>query len=367
MTDETIIEEEVQEDSSVLGMSDEDLLNMPIPEVPEIVAEETNEDVEDDNQEDTSTEEETADTTDQSDTEENTEETSETETTEQLEANSESTNEETAELDYKREYEKLTAPFRANGKDIQVANVNDAITLMQQGANYNKKMAGLKPNLKLMKMLENNDLLDESKLSFLIDLNQKNPEAVKKFIKDSGIDPLEIDTEETTEYTPNTYTVNDKELELDSVLDDIRDTQSFNSTVDIISNKWDASSKKVLIEEPSLIKVINDHVSMGIYDQITHVIENERMLGRLQGLSDIEAYKQVGDAIQAVGGFNKPKADNVLSEKPVNKAQDDPTLKSRKKAASPTKSAPSRKAQSNFNPLSISDEEFEKIANSNYM
>ena len=59
------------------------------------------------------------------------------------------------ELDYKAEYEKLLKPFKANGRDIQVGSVDDAIALMQMGANYNKKMAALKPNMKLLKMLEN--------------------------------------------------------------------------------------------------------------------------------------------------------------------------------------------------------------------
>jgi len=362
--------EETSQDSDVLGMSDEDILNMSPPETqqsaPEVEAVVEEKEVIEDTQEDSSepaiTEEpeeekieaksddgEVADKSNEEDTD-----TKDTETSK--------------ELDYKAEYEKLIAPFRANGKDIQVHNVSDAITLMQQGANYNKKMSGLKPNLKLMKMLENNELLDENKLSFLIDLNKKNPEAVQKFIKDSGIDPLDIDTEKETEYTPSTYTVDDTEVELDAVLDEIRDTQSFNETIDVISNKWDASSKKVLLKEPKIISVINNHIANGIYGQISGVVENERMLGRLQGLSDLEAYKKVGDAIQSVGGFAGQAPIQQEGQVPVTpKAQDDPKLKDRKRAASSTKSAPSKKVDPNFNPLSMSDEEFEKATSSQYM
>ena len=56
-------------------------------------------------------------------------------------------------VDYKTEYERLLAPFKANGRDISVKGVDDAITLMQMGANYNKKMAALKPNLKLLNFI----------------------------------------------------------------------------------------------------------------------------------------------------------------------------------------------------------------------
>jgi len=283
------------------------------------------------------------------------------------------------QVNYEVEYNKLLAPFRANGKELKVGSVDDAIALMKMGANYNKKMAGLKPNLKLMKMLENNNLLNEAKLSFLIDLDQKNPDAVAKFLKDSEIDPMEIDTDATSKYKPKTYTVHDKEMELDSVLDDIQDTSSFNTTIDIISNKWDSASKKIILEDPEIIRAINDHVANGIYDQIDQVIQSERMLGRLSGLSDLDAYKQIGDAIQAAEGFteqpdnsdNAGNTGNTTNEtqklKIVSKPKKEtPELKNRKRAAGSTKSSSVKKTP-DFNPLSVSDEEFEKIAASQFM
>lgn len=272
---------------------------------------------------------------------------------------------EKTKIDYKGEYEKLLAPFKANGREMQVDTVDDARTLMQMGANYNKKMAALKPNLKIVKMLEKHNLLDEEKLSFLIDLSKQDPNAINKLIKDSGVDPLDLDTEQASNYRPNSYTVNDKEVELDSILDEIRDTESFNTTASIIGTKWDERSKQVLVDNPMLIKVINDHVESGIYDKISAVVERERMLGRLNGLSDIEAYKHVGDAINAQGGFQSTsKTTNV---KATNKVED-PSLKNRKKAASSTKSTKaSTKVDDNFNPLAMSDEEFERIASSKFI
>ncbi|RLB96031.1 MAG: hypothetical protein DRH90_24985 [Deltaproteobacteria bacterium] len=257
----------------------------------------------------------------------------------------------------------LFTPFKANGKDMQVASIDDARTLMQMGANYNKKMAGLKPNLKLMKMLGNNDLLDEAKLSYLIDLSNKNPEAVQKLIKDSGIDPLEIDTEKTTEYKPGTYTVHDKEVELDQVLLDIEGTPTFQETIDIISNKWDDSSKKELLEKPSLIANINDQVANGIYEQIYSIVEQERTVGRLTELSDLEAYKHVGDVLEAQGVFNQPQAQQLAPIPAQAQAKEDPKLKAKKLAASGTKATPNKgKANGAINPLELSDEDFMRDA-----
>ena len=274
-----------------------------------------------------------------------------------------------AAINFEDEYNRLLAPFKANGRQMQVNSVDDALTLMQMGANYNKKMAGLKPSLKIVKMLENNKLLDEEKLAYLIDLDKKDPAAMAKFIKESGVDLHEFDEEANIEYKPNAYTVNDKEVELDSVLPDIKDTPQFQDTIDIISNKWDDSSKEVLLETPTLIRAINDQVASGIYEQITGVIESERMLGRLTEVSDLEAYKIVGDAIQSQGGFaTQQVAPQEQAEmQPTIPKAEDPKLKSRKKAASATKSAPNNSKQPEFNPLALSDEEFDKIVGSQFI
>lgn len=271
-----------------------------------------------------------------------------------------------ASIDYKSEYERLMAPFKANGRDIQVKSVEDAVSLMQMGANYNKKMAALKPNLKLLKMLENSGLLSEEKLSYLIDLDKKNPAAISKLVKDSGLDPLDIDTEKAGGYKPNTYTVDDRELALDSVLEEILDTPSYNRTLDVVTNKWDAPSKRVVAENPQLLKVINSHIDMGIYDLISKEVESERLFGRLSGISDLEAYRQVGDAIQARGGFahlgrqeqKTPNAPVVVAPKP--KKAEDPKVREQRRAASTTKPAAPAVTPAEFNPLSMSDEEFSK-------
>ena len=277
------------------------------------------------------------------------------------------------EIDYKVQYEALLSPFKANGKDIKVDTVEDARSLMQMGANYNKKMAALKPNLKVVKMLDNHGLLDEGKLSYLIDLSKKDPEAIKKLVKDSGLDPLDIDTDNIV-YKPNTYNVSDNEVALDGILDDIRDTSTFNTTIDIIGNKWDETSKDIIAKDPNIIKVINEHVGSGIFKKVSEVVERERILGRLNGLSDIEAYKQVGDAINANGGFGDPvqatptQPVSTSKSNSVNKANNpvDPKLKDKRKAAGSTKSKPS-KSKAQFDVLNMSDEEFEKMSASKFV
>ena len=261
-------------------------------------------------------------------------------------------------IDYQAEYEKLFSPLKAAKREIRIKSVDDARNLMQMGVDYRLKMEALKPRLRIMRALEKNNLLDEAKVNFLIDLEKNNPEAVKKFLKDKQIDPMDLDLESQTDYKPKSYTPSEKEQAVDDILDDIRTTESFDRTIDELGNKWDAPSKQILMEQPQLIKMINEQVGLGIYDQIMNVVASERMMGRLQGLNDLLAYKAVGDALQASGAFNHLKNES----KPKHNSSHDQTLKARKKAASPTKKAPPKTAAKEFNPLSLSDEEFEKMS-----
>lgn len=270
-------------------------------------------------------------------------------------------------IDYKAQYETLLAPFKANGREMTVSSVEDARALMQMGANYNKKMAALKPNLKLLKMLENSDFLSEEKISFLIDLGKKDPAAISKLVKDSGLDPMDLGAEKASEYRPTVHTVADREIDLDTVLDEIQETPTYTRTLDIVSTKWDGASKQTIANSPQLLKVINDHVSTGVYDLISAEIEKERVFGRLNGLTDIDAYRQVGDAIQARGGFNHlfkqntgkttPTAPVVVPPKPK---VDDKALNDKRRAAGSTKPAAPASTPKDFNPLAMSDEEFSK-------
>jgi hypothetical protein len=276
-------------------------------------------------------------------------------------------------IDYEAAYKQLTAPFKANGREIQVNSVEDAVALMQMGANYNKKMAALKPNLKLMKLLENNGLLNEEKLSFLIDLEKKNPDAISKLIKDSGVDPLDLDADKAGDYKPTPKTVDDRELELDAVLDEIQDTESYSRTLDIVSNQWDGASKNVIANSPQVLKIINNHVQSGIFDVIVKEVEREKMFGRLSGLSDIEAYRQVGDAIQARGGFDHlaPQGQRTQPQpvvvQPKPKIGDEGKRREKKLAASTSQPAAPSKTLADFNPLAMSDEEFSKTVNSRFL
>jgi len=287
----------------------------------------------------------------------------------QGETASEDTETHSKEINYKEEYEKFMAPFKAAKRQIKPDSPEDMRRLAQMGADYSRKMEAMKPYQRVIKTLEKNGLLDIEKVNFLIDLEKKNPEAIKKFLRDNDIDPMRMDLESDTEYKPTDHMIGDKELELDAVLDEIRDTPPFTRTVKTITEDWDSASKQVLMGNPSIIKDINEHIGNGMFDQVIAQMEHERTFGRLKGLSDLEAYKTVGDAIHAAGGFNQPNQSGTSTSGNTNQdfSQDsgsrfskEDELRNRKKAASPTKGNAST-GKPKLNLAAMTDEQIEKL------
>jgi len=270
-------------------------------------------------------------------------------------------------------FDKVTAPFKANGKEMQIKDAGDVVRLMQMGANYNKKMSALKPSLRLVKMLERNKLMDEDRLSFLIDLDKKDPTAIAKLIKDSDLDPMDLDLEEGQKYeSSNKYSVDEREMALDETIEDLRDSPTFDKTLDVVSNKWDDKSRNIVANTPELMRVIDDHMKTGVYDVISTEVEKERTLGRLNGMTEIEAYRQIGDRLNEEGAFahlfkSKEQDPAPKPEKPTKTADDAEARKAKRRAASPAKAAPSSEKKQDFNPLALSDEEYMKQTDNRFL
>lgn len=281
-----------------------------------------------------------------------------------------------SDVDYKAAYEQIMAPFKAAGKMVQLQSPEEVIQLMQMGAHYTKKMQALQPNLKLLRMLQNNDLLDEGKLSYLIDISRKDPAAIQKLVRESGIDPMDIDTSVEPAYKPGNHRVSDEEITFQQTLEEVTSDPVGKELVFQIHKTWDKASKEAIFTDPNIMKVLADQKSNGIYDTISAEIERRKTLGRLGNEPFLQAYEMVGKELQAQGRLTPrpaqnpqpapaPQAGQVDQRRVVETRPAAPKTVSnsdRARAASPTRSAPKKAAAPDFNPLSLSDEEFEKNA-----
>lgn len=390
-------------DKDFLAMTDEDFSKLDINDLTfdETTEEENHNDVDDqdtDEEESEEVQESTESDKDESSEEESTEE--EEESSEETESDESKTVEEsteekkpkdkqaktettvtdkkevktevTADIDYKAAYEKLTAPFKANGSELKIDNVDEAITLMQKGANYNSKMQALKPNLKIMKALDKAGLLNEDKINHLIDLARHDKNAITKLLADSKINPLDIDTEDAKDYVPGNHGVTDLEMRFNDVLAEIATTPTYDRTIKVISSEFDPKSKALLSESPDKIAVINNHMSTGLYDVVKREVTKQRLLGKISdSLSELEAYEQVGSMLYESGALteyfgekesqkpNQQQKTGTTNKPPVKKDSAQEEIKNRKKAVAPTSAKKSAQA-ADFNPLGMSDDEFLK-------
>ena len=242
--------------------------------------------------------------------------------------------------DYRAFYDAVTKPFNANGKETRVTSPDDIVRLMQQGAGFHKKMESMKPLTRIGKLLEDNELLDETQLSYLIDLHHKKPEAIAALIKESGIDLLDFDVNVGNGYVPQAPQVNESVYHVQSVLDDLQaNSPTYVRTINILGTQWDAASREMISQHPELIRIIDSQVQDGTYDKINQAIEYERMFGRLQGVSDLQAYKQVGELM-----FSQPQpiaqADTAIQPQPNGQPTGKPVVTAQARAAKQAAAAP---------------------------
>lgn len=240
----------------------------------------------------------------------------------------------TGSIDLQNFFNEVTAPFRANGKEVQVNSAEDVRRLMQMGANYTKKMQEIAPYRKALIALENNNLLDTERINFLVDLNNKKPEAIKQLLKEAelsayDLDDSSYDDEDAPQYVPGDHTPSDQELALREVMEDVRALPGGETTIIDITKTWDDESKNVLWENPGLLSTIHTQRQNGIYDTITREMERRQVLGQLPAhLSFLSAYQAVGEELDAAGAFNhlvqgqpaKPKPTAVTKGKVRNNA-----------------------------------------------
>ena len=272
--------------------------------------------------------------------------------------------------DYKAFHDQVMAPFQANGKTIQLRSVDEAIQLMQQGANYTRKMQAIAPHRKVLMMLENNGLLDESKLSRLIDLEKKNPDAIRALVKEAGIDPLDIDVHEESTYTPGNHAVPDEAVAFQTTLDEVSSTPDGQETVRQITASWDPESKAELWKDPSILGTIHQQRISGVYDRVVAEIERQRTIGAIPAnVSLLNAYRVIGERMTQAGAFQDLVAAQQAAQRPavqhpvatrVASVKPAVTNSGKVSAAAPTRTATPRRAEAFINPLAMSDDEFMK-------
>ncbi|OYT55978.1 MAG: hypothetical protein B6U76_04685 [Desulfurococcales archaeon ex4484_217_2] len=260
-----------------------------------------------------------------------------------------------AEIDYKKFYEEATADYKANGKIMPgIKEPKDLITALQMASNYAQKTAALKPGLKRVKMLK--DISDEQ-LNEMLDFNARNPDVIKKAMKDAGLDPLDIDIDDEIEYTPTDHSIPDSQIEFEEIVGKIEDTPEFQVTSKVVTEDWDEASRDAMYDDPKLIVGLNDEIRMGRFEEVSALMDQARTLGKDNGLNDLELYQSIVTQLVSEGWKPKPMYQNAHREQSES---NNPELNAQRQQAG---IQPRKKANTNkrYDPVTMSDEEFMEL------
>ena len=215
-------------------------------------------------------------------------------------------------------YTKVTASFKADGKDLQVRSPEDAVRLMQMGVNYSRRMQEMKPLRAQNEMLKAVGLDDPSKLNHMIEVMQGKPDAIQKLLKDKKIDPIDIDTTKEVAYKPANHAIDPKTLAFREAIETTLTQEGGADLIKDINSSWDDQSKEALRDQPAIFQNLLDQKKSGVYVRIKKELDYQRTMGFLTDVPFVQAYHQVGDAMQKAGVFGpnltpKPKQTQVQS------------------------------------------------------
>ena len=271
-------------------------------------------------------------------------------------------------IDYEAEYNKIMQPFQASGHEVHLRNTDEVISLMQKGVDYTKKQQALKPRLREMRALENAGMLGDN-LNFAIDLYNGDPKALKHLIETKNIDLSTIDTGPSvdengnpvqSQYAPTNHIPSEEAYNVKTVLDEVLNSTEGEQIRGIISS-FDPDTALKFYQNPSYLKSLQLQIQHGFYKDVADEIEHRKLVGdkSIEGKNWYDTYMTVANDIWK----ENQKSNYIAQQQELQNLQQQQAQayyqQQRKSAARPTRG--SSPVQQQFDPLSMSDEEFSKL------
>lgn len=290
----------------------------------------------------------------------------ESDTKDTVEQNTE--NQETTQIDYKAFYETVTQDFKASGKTMPgVKEPEKFIKALQMATDYALKTAALKPVLKRVKMLE--EVSDED-LAEMLDFKKRNPEVIKKALKEANIDPLELDMDKVN-YVPQVQMISDSEYDFRETVDELSKDAKFNDTRQLILSGLDAKSKELALTDTRVLKALHQEVVSGRIEQIQAKALELRTFGSVDSsIPDLELYAAIARQMDQNSSTITQSNPSAVSAQVVSNTQTkqvtkepNPELED-KRARAGIQTKPQSKVVKKYDPTKLSDDEFLKLLES---
>ena len=272
-----------------------------------------------------------------------------------------------------------TYKFKANGKDYEFSSeeiVDQFPRIFGQAMDYTKKMQAIKPWRKTIDAIEGAELTHED-VSLMIDVLKGNKGAITEVLKRTGIDTLDLDSEEKSVYVAKDYGRDDSALAIKDIVDDISRDVEYATTHNILSKEWDDRSWNTIAQNPEMIRLLHTDVKSGMYKTLQPLAEKLKVYdgGRK---SDLDYYKEAAqqhfnqvaeqEAYREQQAARQAERNNKLAAQEAEKARlaevkaqtqkrtATKEASAKRKAAAPTKAAASRDV---IDYLDDSDEAFD--------
>lgn len=277
-------------------------------------------------------------------------------------------NQETTQIDYKAFYETVTQDFKASGKTMPgVKEPEKFIKALQMATDYALKTAALKPALKRVKMLE--EVSDED-LAEMLDFKKRNPEVIKKALKEANIDPLELDMDKVN-YVPQVQMISDSEYDFRETVDELSKDVKFNDTRQLILSGLDAKSKELALTDTKVLKALHQEVVSGRIEQIQAKALELRTFGTVDSsIPDLELYAAIARQMDQNSSTITQSNPSAVSAQVISNTQTkqvtkepNPELED-KRARAGIQTKPQSKVVKKYDPTKLSDDEFLKLLES---
>ena len=181
--------------------------------------------------------------------------------------------------------------FKANGREFKFTQeemLEQFPKIFGQAMDYTKKTQAMKPWRKTIDAIEQAKLGHDD-INLMIDVMKGNKEAIAEVLKRTGVDSLEIDTE-NSKYTPNDYGRDDKALAIKDIVEEISADKEYDITHRILSKEWDEKSFREMTNDPELIRLLHVDVKTGMFDKVQPIADKIKVLDR-GSKPDLEYYR----------------------------------------------------------------------------
>lgn len=181
--------------------------------------------------------------------------------------------------------------FKANGKEYELteAEMREMFPkVFGQAMDYTRKTQAMKPWRKTIDAIEQAKL-SHDQINLMIDVFKGDKNAIAEVIKRTGVDALDLDTE-NSRYEPKDYGRDDATLAIKDVVDEISADKEYETTHKILSKEWDERSFKEFTKDPDMIRLLHMDVKSGTYDKVQPIAEKLKVFdGGRQ--TDLDYYK----------------------------------------------------------------------------